>query len=387
MKIVIVSEDKAFLKLAASILAVTGHDVMSTAGNAAELRTLAKALAPDVLLLDGRDDKALDFTQIERTTMQCPGVAVLLLATARAPGFLIDAMRAGVREVLPSVHPGELLAAVERAAVKLSAVRTASQGKIHAFIGTSGGSGTTFLATNFGYQLAQSHKVLLIDLNLQFGDALSFLQDTRAASTITDLTRDINRLDAPLLHATTIKVTPAYSILAAPEEPGQAADIRPEHIDAILKLAVTQYDFVLLDLPRVVDAMLMTALDQAASIFLVLQASVPHLRNADKLLSVFRSLDYPKDKIELLLNRYDKRDDITLDKIRRTLGAHEIHMIANGWRQVSTAINHGVPLVQVERKHGVIRGLSELGGAMAAAAEPPAAGSPTGLFDRLFRRA
>jgi pilus assembly protein CpaE len=35
MKIVIVSEDKAFLKLAASILAVTGHDVMSTAGNAA----------------------------------------------------------------------------------------------------------------------------------------------------------------------------------------------------------------------------------------------------------------------------------------------------------------------------------------------------------------
>ena len=383
MKIVIVSEDKAFLKLAASILAVTGHDVTSTAGNAAELRTLAKALAPDVLLLDGRDETTLDFAQIERTTLQCPGVAVLLLSTARAPGFLIDAMRAGVREVLPSVHPGDLLAAVERAAVKLSAARTASHGKIHAFIGTSGGSGTTFLATNFGYQLAQAHKVLLIDLNLQFGDALSFLQDTRAATTIADLARDINRLDPPLLQASTIKVTPTYSILAAPEEPGQAADIRPEHIDAILKLAVTQYDFVLLDLPRIVDAMLMTALDQAASIFLVLQASVPHLRNADKLLSVFRSLDYPKDKIELLLNRYDKRDDITLDKIRRTLGAHEIHMITNGWRQVRTAINHGVPLVQVERKHGVIRGLSELGGAMAPAADAPAAG----LFDRLFRRA
>jgi pilus assembly protein CpaE len=387
MKIVIVSEDKALLKLAASILAVTGHDVMSTAGNAAELRTLAKALAPDVLLLDGRDEQALDFAQIERTTLQCPGVAVLLLSTARTPGFLIDAMRAGVREVLPSVHPSELLAAVERAAVKLSAVRTASHGKIHAFIGTSGGSGTTFLATNFGYQLAQAHKVLLIDLNLQFGDALSFLQDARAASTIADLARDINRLDPPLLQASTIKVTPTYSILAAPEEPGQAADIRPEHIDAILKLAVTQYDFVLLDLPRVVDAMLMTALDQAASIFLVLQASVPHLRNADKLLSVFRSLDYPKDKIELLLNRYDRRDDITLDKIRRTLGAHEIHMIPNGWRQVSTAINHGVPLVQVERKHGVIRGLSELGGAMAPTADAHAAGSPAGLFDRLFRRA
>jgi pilus assembly protein CpaE len=382
MKIVIVSEDKAFLKLTATILAVTGHEITSTAGNAAELRTLAKALAPDLMLLDGRDEQSLDLAAIERTTLQCPGVAVLLMSTVRTPGFLIDAMRAGVREVLPSVHPGELLAAVERVATKLTAARTASHGKIHAFIGTSGGSGTTFLATNFGYQLALAHKVLLIDLNLQFGDALSFLQDIKASSTIADLARDIKRLDAPLLQASTIKVTPTYSILAAPDEPGQAADIRPEHIDAILKLAVTQYDFVLLDLPRVVDAMLMTALDQAASIFLVLQASVPHLRNADKLLSVFRSLDYPKDKIELLLNRYDKRDDITIDKIRRTLGAHEIHMIANGWRQVSTAINHGVPLVQVERKHGVIRGLSELGGAMA-----PTADAPTGLFDRLFRRA
>jgi pilus assembly protein CpaE len=109
---------------------------------------------------------------------------------------------------------------------------------------------------------------------------------------------------------------------------------------------------------------------------------VPHLRNADKLLSVFRSLDYSKDKVELLLNRYDKRCDITVEKIRRTLGPFEIHTITNGWRQVSTAINQGVPLVQLERKHDVIRGLSELGDTMAPAAAPPA-----GLFERLFRRA
>ncbi|MCS0628020.1 AAA family ATPase [Telluria mixta] len=382
MKILIVSEDKPFLKHAGSIFAGTGHDVTTTPGTAADLRTLVKSLGPDLLLLDGRDDVMLDLAGIERTTLQCPGVAILLLTTMRTPAFLIDAMRAGVREVLPSLHPGELLAAVERAAAKLTASWTASHGKVHAFVGTSGGSGTTFLATNFGYQLAQTHKVLLVDLNLQFGDALSFLQDAKATTTIADLARDINRLDAPLLQASAIKVTPTYSILAAPEEPGQATDITPEHIDAILRLAVTQYDFVLLDMPRIVDAMMMTALDQASTIFLVLQASVPHLRNADRLLSVFRSLDYANDKIELLLNRYDKRDDITIDRIRRTLGAHQIHMIANGWRQVSTAINQGVPLVQVERKHGVIRSLSELGDTMVPVLDPH-----VGLFDRLFRRA
>jgi pilus assembly protein CpaE len=230
--------------------------------------------------------------------------------------------------------------------------------------------------------LAQSQKVLLIDLNLQFGDALSFVQDGKATRSISDLSRDIKRLDESLLQASAIKVTPNYSILAAPDEPGQAADILPEHIDAILKLAVTQYDIVLLDLPRVIDARLIKALDQATSIFLVLQASVPHLRNADRLVSAFRALEYPREKIELVVNRFDKRSEITLDKIRNALGPFEMHTIANGYRQVSTAINQGVPLVQLERKHGVIRSLTELRNTVT----PPLA-SPNGLFQRLFRRA
>jgi pilus assembly protein CpaE len=335
------------------------------------------------MVIDGRNKEARDLEHVERLTLQYPAVAVILVSDAVSPKFLLAAMRAGVREVLSPSQLQEMLGlAVERIATKLSAAHTSDHAKIHAFIGTSGGSGTTFLVTNFGYQLAQTHKVLLIDLNLQFGDALSFVQDGKASKTIGDITRDIKRLDSSLLNASTIHLTPDYHILAAPEEPGQAADIRPEHIDAILSLAVTQYDIVLLDMPRIVDAMLMTALDRAASIFLVLQASVPHLRNADKLLSAFRSLDYSRDKVELILNRYDKRNEITIDKIHKALGQLEVHTIANGYRQVSTAINQGVPLMQLERKHGVIRSLTQLGDAMTPAAEHPA-----GLFARMFRRA
>jgi pilus assembly protein CpaE len=383
MKIAIVSEDRIFLKQAGQILFGTGHDITTSPGGTSDLRTVAKTLAPDLLMLDGRNKEVLDFAEVERVTLQFPAMSVLLLSSVGSSEFLIDAMRSGVREVLTSVHPGEMLGAVERASAKLSASQSAAHGKIHAFIGTCGGSGTTFLSTNFGYQLAQSHKVLLVDLNLQFGDAISFVQDEKASKTITDLARDIKRLDAPLLQASTIKITPTYSILAAPEEPGLAADITPEHIDAILKLAVTQYDIVLLDMPRVIDVMLMNSLDQASSIFLVLQASVPHLRNAEKLLSVFRSLDYSKDKVELILNRYDKRSEITVEKIQKTLGPFEMHQIANGYRQVSTSINQGVPLVQLEKRHGVIRNLTQLGDTMAPSADE----HPAGLFERLFRRA
>jgi pilus assembly protein CpaE len=383
MKIALISEDNVLLNQMQAILSNSDNEIIMMRGATAELRGIAKELAPNLLVVDGRNKEAIDLEHVERLTMQYPVIAVILVSDAVSPKFLLAAMRAGVSEVLSPSHLPDLLgAAVERISAKQSVVQVTDHAKIHAFIGTSGGSGTTFLVTNFGYQLAQSHKVLLMDLNLQFGDALSFVQDGKAFKSIADIARDIKRLDSSLLNASTIHVTPNYHILAAPEEPGQAADIRPEHIDAILGLAVTQYDIVLLDMPRTVDAMLMTALDRAASIFLVLQASVPHLRNADKLLSAFRSLDYSRDKVELILNRFDKRNDITIDKIHKTLGQLEVHTIANGYRQVSTAINQGVPLMQLERKHGVIRSLNQLGDAMTPAAE-----HPSSLFERLFRRA
>jgi len=383
MKIALISDDKVLLQQMQAMLTDSGNDISTISGETPDLRVVAKEWTPDLMLLDGRNKEALDLEHVERLTLQYPAISVILVSEVASPRFLLAAMRAGVREVLSPSHLQEMFhPAVDRIAAKLSAAQASDQAKIHAFIGTSGGSGATFLATNFGYQLAQSHKVLLVDLNLQFGDALSFVQEGKSPKSIADIARDIKRLDSSLLVASAVHVTPNFHILAAPEEPGQAADIRPEHIDEILGVAVTQYDIVLLDMPRIVDAMLMTALDRAASIFLVLQASVPHLRNADKLLSAFRSLDYSRDKVELILNRYDKRNDITIDKIRKTLGQLEIHTIANGYRQVSTAINQGVPLVQLERKHGVIRSLNQLGDAMAPAAE-----HPVGLFERLFRRA
>jgi pilus assembly protein CpaE len=383
MRIAIISDDPGFLQHTAAVLLRDAHDVTPARGSAADAPGIVASLRPDLLLLDARHAPEAELGPVEQVTSHHPHVAVILLCEAQSPEFLMNAMRAGVREVLPSPAPAALLAAaVGRVAAKHAAAQPRSSGNIRAFIGSSGGSGTTFLATNFGFQLARTHKVLLVDLNLQFGDALSFLQDGAPPTTVADLAKDIKRLDVSLLQASTVKVTPNFSILAAPDEPAQAAEVSAEHIDAILRLAVTQYDYVLLDMPRFLDPVLINALDKAAAIFLVVQASVTHMRNAAKLLSVFRSLDYADDKIELIVNRYDKRDDITLDKIERTLGPYKTHTIANAYRQVSTAINQGVPLMQIEGGNGVVRSLGHLSHSVS-----PAPGQPYGLLKRLFKTA
>lgn len=381
MKIIIVSDDTAFLQQASAHLTRSSYELVRL--RLAELHASTKNTAPDLVLFDVGSRSRTVLAEAENLSVRHPEVAILLACEKPSPEFLIDAMRAGVREVVPSLHAKDLLVgAVERVAAKRAVNRGPAVGRIHAFVGSCGGSGTTFLATNFGHQMAQTHKTLLVDLNLQFGDALAFVQERRPQATIADLARDLNRLDAALLEGVAVKVSDNFSILAAPNEPAQAADIRAAHVEAILKQAVTQYDAVLLDLPRHLDEIMVAALDLASTTFVVLQASVPQLRNADRLLSILRSLDYSTDNVELIVNRYDKRSEVTLEQVQRTLGPFPTHTIANGWRQVSSAINQGVPLVEVERKHGVIRNLC----ALAAALNPPKE-PRLGMVGRLFKRA
>lgn len=383
MKIAVIAAKGSVLQQAGSWFGPDTHEVLQVEGGWQRLRATAADARPDLLLVEaaGRGQDELD--EIEYLTTHWPATAVILLCASPTPEYLISAMRAGVREVLPAPATPELLvAAVERFAARSSGGGPKAPCKTLAFISSSGGSGATFLATNFGYRLAESRRVLLVDLNLQLGDALTFLHDRKAAVTLADVARDIARLDAPFLAASAVRITPNYSILAAPDDPGQAAEVRPEHIEAILRLAATQYDFVLLDMARTVDPLAVAALDRATRIYVVLQESLQHLRNAGKLLSLFRSLDYPADKLELIVNRHDKGAPIGLDTVRRVLGGYRLHTVANNYREVSTAISEGTPLPQGARGNGVARSLGEF-----AATLNPAPDAGRGVFGRLFGRA
>jgi len=347
------------------------------------MRLVAEQEQPDLMIVEGMCCDPHELEQIEDVTTHFPLLTVILLCATTTPEFLINSMRAGVREVLPSpVTADALQNAVGRIESKLAAGSARKYGKVLAFLPCKGGSGATFLATNFGYQLAETKSVLLIDLNLQFGDALSFVHDDKPVVTIADIARDVNRLDASFLAASAVKVAPSYSILAAPEEPSQAMEVKPEHVDAILKLAVANYDFVLVDLPRTLDPVSIKALDLAYRIFPVLQPSLPYLRNASKLMSVFRSLDYAAEKMELIINRFDKKGEIGVDAIQRALGNYVMHTVPNSFKEVNTSVNHGNPLIQIARSNVVTRHLADF-----ALAVSPRPDDGRGLLGRLFKRA
>lgn len=383
MKIVVISPNKHHLDAIGTALQGQGHAVLRFEGGKSRMREIAEQELPDLMLVDGMCCDTDELVHVEHVTSHHPGTAVILLCSTNTPEFLINSMRAGVREVLPSPAPAAALeAAVNRVAAKLAGASGRRLGKILAFMSCKGGSGATFLVTNLGWKLAETRSVLLIDLNLQFGDALSFVHDGKPSSTLADVAKDIGRLDASLLAASTVKAAPNYSILAAPEDLAHAMEVKPEHVDAILSVAATQYDFVLLDVSRVLDTLTIKALDRAWRIFAVMQSGLPDLRNASKLLEAFRSLGYPVDRTELIINRFERGSEIGIDQVQRALGSVHLNTVPNSWREVVASINHGEPLMRSARGNTVSRHLADL----AQTLSPKQQEQTRGLLGRMFGR-
>jgi len=331
-------------------------------GGISKLRAIAEKEHPDVIIVEGLCHDAGELSPIESVTTSYPQMIIIILCSQQTPEFLINAMRVGVREVLPSPASKDALeAAVSRAESKLGLRNAQRSGRILAFVSCKGGSGSTFLATNLGHQLgAEGKKVLLMDLNLQFGEAVLTVHDRKATSNVAEVARNLSRLDASFLTASTVAVTPNFAILAAPDDPAESLQVKPEHLDAILNLAVNHYDFIILDVGKNLDDLTIKALDRAHNIFLVVQTMLPYIRNASRMMTVFRSLGYQQDKVELLVNRFWKNGEIGLEDLRASLGISKMRTIPNGYKEVAKAINEGVPLATVAKSSLVLKAISEL---------------------------
>jgi pilus assembly protein CpaE len=393
MKIAILSRDERHLiELSRQLRSRPNNDEIDMiTGAPARLSVLNDAAVPDVLIVDDAnaddaDGGENDLAQLERLGQLFPRLAIIVLTSDLSQAFLLRAMRAGVRDVLPA-QPGLALLGetLDRVAHKLGS-QSGAQGRILAFISCKGGSGSTFLATNLAYALAQDpgKRVALIDINLQFGDASLFVSDGKPLATLSDVASQIHRLDASFLASSMMAITPNFSILAAPSDPAHASDVKPEHIDAIVTLARRQYDFIVLDVGRSLDPVSVRALDHADIIYPVLQMTLPYIRDGKRLLTVFRNLDYGKDKIELIVNRHDKNSDIRMADLEEAFDTRHLRTMPNNYEAAAKSVNQGVPVTRLAPDSPLSAALLEMARELTGGQAPVAASA--GLVARLFKR-
>lgn len=387
MKITVVSPSARSLETIGGFLRedAAGRTIVLVEGGIGKVRGVAEQQRPDILIVEGMCRDVDELGPLEYVGTHCPQTMLVMLCSNHTPEFLINAMRAGIKEILPAPATREAVrAAVARMVRKQgAAAQPRPAGQVLAFIACKGGSGSTFLATNLGYQLAAAgRKVLLVDCNLQFGDAVLFVHDRKPAHNLADVARNVQRLDASFLAASLVQAAPNYGILAAPEDPGQAMEVKPEHIEALLALAVAHYDFVIVDVGRILDAVTLRALDKANRIYPVLQMTLPFVRDANRLMTVFRSLGYAPEKICMIVNRFDRSGELALADVQQTLGVAEMLTIPNSYAAVASSINRGTPIAQMAKANPVARGIDEFAQTLVPREE-----AASGWFGRLLKRA
>ncbi|WP_409497764.1 AAA family ATPase [Pseudomonas fragi] len=295
------------------------------------------------------------------------------------------AMQAGARDFLPEpVAAEELQAALERMQLEQHADQ-GGRGKLVAVMNAKGGSGASMLACNLAHQLSvQGGRTLLLDLDLQFG-SLAHSLDVLPTHSHTDVLQQIDTLDSVALRGFCSHFSPSLHVLGGrTDELCLSQEIRLEQLDSLLKLARSTYDWVVVDLPRHIDHLTGITLEQSDRVYVVLQQSLSHLQDANRLVRILRDdLGVQSNRLQVVLNRYDKNSPFKPKDISDALRCPSLQKLPNDYAVVSESQNTGVPLELHAPRAGITLSLRELGRELIGV-EVNEAGLLKRTFNRLF---
>jgi pilus assembly protein CpaE len=359
--------------------------LLITCDNVDQFRADVARLRPSaaVILLEPVNQEK-DFALIKQVASACPETAIIGIAADSSPAAILGSMRAGAREFLQlPIVAKEFETVLNRIEEFGEAGASMRGGRTLAVFSTKGGAGVSFFSTNLA--AAMGVPTLLVDLNLQAGDASSFL-GLHAKYSLADFVQNRARLDDALMTSFVTPHSANLAVLAAPLEAHEAEDIKPEDVSEVLHLLKQRYECIVLDLPHTFDPVTVAALDLADDILVVLTLDVPGIRGTKRALKVFDRLAYHRDKVHVVVNRWSKGIDVELQKVEEHLGEQLIGFIPNDYRKVMDSINLGQPLVQTDSSSKLTLEIKRIAALVSGKDHTPAAPPPRRKFGAMFSR-
>lgn len=365
------------------------------------LQSLTTALdeRPDEdLVIVGPDAPMSVATDIaDRYRLERPSLGVILLRRRIEVQAMSEALRSGVREVVPADDAEALLQACTRSLAVSRQLRhletrsgDAGQGRVILVFGAKGGCGKTTLATNLAAGIAAIDvgRVCLVDLNLEFGDVAIAMQ-VEPTRTISDALGMQGGLDRDGIRSMVIAAGERLDVLLAPTTPADAEFVTSGLIEEILTLLAEMYDYVVIDSPPAFNDGVLKCFDLADTYVLLTTLDMLSLKNFKVTLDTLDALGYPRARWRVVLNRYDSNVGLTAEDIEGVIGL-PIQVRLPSSKDVPASINKGTSLVRTNPRHPFSREVLAL-----AAAESEMAGRANAADSlpearrsrrRLFRR-
>jgi pilus assembly protein CpaE len=337
--------------------------VIGEAGDIKSGLRLIRGLQPDVLLLELPENASETMEAVKKLRSEQPNTGIILSKHDPSPHLILSGIRAGAQEFVGRpIDAPELEKAVDRVR-KLMANAGSSKsnhGSVISVFSGKGGMGATSVAANLAVALCEHSgaSVVLVDLSFQMGD-LGLMLDHPAKYSLTDAFVE-GKLDESKLHSVLSQHSSGVSLLTVAASPEIGEEITRHHIVELFGMLNTIFDFVVVDVGRQLDDRIVEVLELSDEIFMLTTLEVPAIRNTSRYLEIFDRLEFERDKIRLIINRFQKKSQLSVKDLESALGLEVFWKIPNDFAQMRMGIDGGIPVVMKTSRSKVARNFKQL---------------------------
>lgn len=384
-------------------------DVVGVARTGKEAIQVSQELNPDVVLMDINMPDMDGIAATEAIRAKQPAVQVVILSVQSDQNYMRRAMLAGARDFLTKPPMGdELISAIRRAGEMAQAEKSkrvqiqsapvsgqaggvvgfgGTRGKIITVYSPKGGTGCTTLAVNLALTLNNPDtRVALVDGNLQFGDVAVFVNE-QGKNTVLDLAPRADELDPEIVEEVMVKhAASGLHILAAPSRPEHAEKVSSGQFSRLLEYLSQLYAYVVVDTAPLLTDITLATIDVSDLIILVTTQDIPAIKNCRLFLDLLQTLGVERERILFIMNRFDKRVNITPERVAENLKQEVVLAIPLDEPTATKAVNRGVPFVLDNKNQPVARGVFSLAESVRARVAAQESGSEADRSVNLNRR-
>ncbi len=357
LSILLLAAERSAVQTLVTALTQPGHGV-TVVTRPDEAVTAAAGYS--LLMIDGVTPPATvrDVVTMLRASAVTAGLPVLAIAQSGELDETISLLEMGADEVIAKpFNEQELVARIDALALHSQSVASSGTGRsigatgrhrLVSVFSPKGGVGTTTVATNLALIAAEArpNQVLLIDLDLSFGQVASHL-NLQPKQTLLELSRDEAALhETDLFRTYAIHHASGLHVLASPPSPSFAALITAEHVELALARASEAYEIVVLDAGTALDNRLATIFSQSETVVVPVLPEIPALNSVHILLEQLADSGALAGRTMFVLNNAFARDLLKRSDIEAALGNKISAELPYDPISYLKAVNEGNPVIR-----------------------------------------
>jgi pilus assembly protein CpaE len=249
----------------------------------------------------------------------------------------------------------------------------AHRGRVMTVFSPKGGTGKTVVATSLAAMLAKKEgkRTLLLDLDLQFGDAAIML-GLEPTKTVYDLVVAPGELDPEKLAGYVTRHACGLDVLAAPLRPEDAELVVESKVTALIDVARASYDAIVVDTSPFFHGAVLATLDRTDQLLVLCGLDVPTLKNVRLALQTLEQLSFPASRITYVMNRATSNVGLKTREVEDGLHVKVAHELPLD-RAVQVCVNRGESAVLTQPRSDFARAMNGLVKQMSPKTQSPKA--------------